>query len=180
MIYRHLSYGSVKIFPFEMERLGPASYDLTLHPEIGRVNLPSVVDLKDIPEHYVRMVRIREETWDGPDDDPYDLMPGDFVLASTIETIGIPTSLAARVEGKSSLARLGLAVHVTGGFIDPGFEGQITLEMVNLSGSVLRLWPGIPIAQIAFMPVVGEVTRPYGTRGHYQHQQGPTASRYTV
>lgn len=170
-----LNEGRLKISPFRLNRLGPASYDVTLHAAIGQVYLPSIVDLRDIPEDYVDPMIIAQE---GFEDTYYDLLPGEFILASTVETIGLDPCFAARVEGKSSLARLGLAVHVTGGFIDPGFEGQITLEMVNLSRSVLRIWPGIPIAQIAFMPVVGQVERPYGERGHYQHQNGPTGSRY--
>jgi len=170
-----LNDGRVMISPYDEDRLGPASYDLSLSPVIGQVFLPTVVDLRDVPENYLSSVKLREL---GSQDRHYDLYPGEFILASTIENIGLDPIFAARVEGKSSLARLGLAVHVTGGFIDPGFEGQITLEMVNLSKSVLRLWPGIAIAQIAFIPVVGEVEHPYSERGHYQHQSGPTGSRY--
>jgi dCTP deaminase len=170
-IVNALSDGRLKIAPFRPKHLGPASYDLTLNPVLGEVFLPAMVDLGVPPEEYLIYTRMGK-------DDFYDLRPREFILASTTETIGIPPEFAARVEGKSSLARLGLAVHVTGGFIDPGFEGQITLEMVNLSNSVLRLRPGIRIAQIAFMPVVGEVQRPYGERGNYQYQDGPTGSRY--
>jgi dCTP deaminase len=169
-----LSAGTLMITPFHEDDLGPSSYDLTLHPEIGEIDLPSVVDLMNVPMDYIRRCDMRD-TVEGY----YDLRPGEFILASTVQTVGLDACFAARVEGKSSLARLGLAVHVTGGFIDPGFEGQITLEMVNLSSSVLRLWPNIPIAQIAFIPIAGMVERPYSVRGNYQHQRGPTASRYT-
>lgn len=99
------------------------------------------------------------------------------VLATTAETIKVPTFLAAQFNGKSSLARLGILVHVTAGFLDPGFTGQITLEIVNLGANPFTLEPGMKIGQVHFMRLDGTVARPYGTAGnHYQGQQGPTAS----
>lgn len=175
-IHEAMKEGHLDIEPFHDANLGPASYDLSLHPVIGEVRFPRVIDLANIGGPH--MVELNMQPG-GFEDGDYDLLPGEMILASTIETVRLETCLAARVEGKSSLARLGLMVHVTGGFIDPGFEGQITLEMVNLSGSIVRLHPGILIAQIAFMPVVGKVRRSYAITGRYQNQQGPTGSLYT-
>lgn len=108
------------------------------------------------------------------------LHPGEFVLASTFELIGLPDDLAARLEGKSSLGRLGLITHSTAGFIDPGFEGHITLELANVSTLPIRLWPGMKIGQLCFFKLSSPAERPYGagaTFSRYLGQRGPTASR---
>lgn len=106
------------------------------------------------------------------------ITPGSFVLAATQETVRLGHALAGRIEGKSSLGRLGLMVHSTAGFIDPGFEGQITLELSNLANAPMRLYPGMPIAQLAVFRMAGRVELPYGMTGKYQGQTGPTPSRY--
>ena len=106
--------------------------------------------------------------------------PGDFILGSTVEHIEVPPDLAARVEGKSSLGRLGLMVHVTAGFIDPGFKGNITLELKNLSHRSITLKTGMPISQICFEELSGKVLRPYGSEGlgsKYQSSKGTVPSR---
>lgn len=106
------------------------------------------------------------------------LSRGDFILASTLETVKIPDNLVAQVNGKSSLARKGLVIHQTAGFIDPGFHGQVTLELSNV-GEPIRLTPGMPICQLAFMLMTSPAQRPYGHKAlgsHYQGQQGPTPS----
>ncbi len=105
------------------------------------------------------------------------LHPGHFALATTVEYVKVPTDLVGRVEGRSSLGRLGVMVHVTAGFIDPGFEGHITLELANVGPLPVKLAPGSRICQITFLPTVG-VKRPYGAKrgSKYQHQRGPTAS----
>lgn len=103
------------------------------------------------------------------------LDPGEFILGSTVERVEVPADLVARVEGKSSLGRMGLMVHVTAGFIDPGFRGNITLELRNLNARPIILVPGMKISQIAFEPVFGEVLRPYGSPelgSHYQDSDG--------
>lgn len=107
------------------------------------------------------------------------LEPGRFTLASTWEVVSLSQGLAARIEGKSSLGRLGLIVHSTAGFIDPGFVGQITLEITNLATRSILLWPGMPIAQLGVFVMSNPARRPYGAgRGsHYQGQRGPTPSR---
>ncbi len=108
------------------------------------------------------------------------LHPGEFVLGSTLETITLPDDLAARVEGKSSLGRLGLLTHATAGFVDPGFSGHVTLELSNVATLPIMLWPGMKIGQLCFIRLTSPAENPYGSAkygSHYQGQRGPTASR---
>ncbi len=115
-----------------------------------------------------------------PDGEAFVLHPGEFVLGSTLERVLLPDTLAARLEGKSSLGRLGLITHSTAGFIDPGFEGHVTLELSNLANLPIKLWPGMKIGQLAVMKLSSPAERPYGSEGlgsRYQGQAGPTASR---
>ncbi|WP_068256653.1 dCTP deaminase [Janibacter corallicola] len=108
------------------------------------------------------------------------LHPGEFVLGSTLETITLPDDLAARVEGKSSLGRLGLLTHATAGFVDPGFSGHVTLELSNVATLPIRLWPGMKVGQLCFFRLSSAAEHPYGSKeygSHYQGQRGPTASR---
>src|SRR5215203_5425129 len=114
-------------------------------------------------------------------DEPFVLHPGEFVLGSTLEVVTLPDDLAARLEGKSSLGRLGLLTHSTAGFIDPGFSGHITLELSNVANLPITLYPGMRIGQIAVFQLTTAAERPYGSRGvgsKYQGQRGPTPSRY--
>lgn len=185
-IEREIELDSIDIKPFTVQQLNPASYDLRLGPELLVAEWsPSWSRPKAIPVHpldlravsgqpdYLRSLVLDEQQ-------PYLLEPGEFLLACTAETVTLSRAMAGRVEGKSSLARVGLAVHVTGGFIDPGFSGQITLEIANLLHRPLTLYAGMRIAQIAFTPVLGRVRAPYGVTGHYQNQVGPTLSRYKL
>ena len=108
------------------------------------------------------------------------LHPGEFVLASTYEQITLPDDVAARLEGKSSLGRLGLLTHSTAGFIDPGFQGHITLELSNMATLPVALWPGMKIGQLCFFQLSSASDRPYGSAGNlnrYLGQRGPTPSR---
>jgi len=108
------------------------------------------------------------------------LHPGEFVLGSTLEMVALPDDLAARVEGKSSLGRLGLLTHATAGFVDPGFTGHVTLELSNVATLPIMLWPGMKIGQLAFFRLSSSAENPYGSDvhgSHYQGQRGPTASR---
>ncbi len=168
--------GNLTITPYRPENLQPASYDLTLGEHLL---FPDASDDRPLdpagpdgvrPHH----MRARQLAPHG-----YILKPGNFVLAETAETLHLPPDLAARVEGKSSLGRLGLVVHLTAGFIDPGFYGVITLEIANLNpihSIVLR--PGMPIAQAAFTGLSAPAQHVYGERGnHYQHQVRATESR---
>ena len=166
------------IDPFIADRIQPASYELTLgvgfkfmRESPGDFPL-DVTDKTSAAEAYF------EESPDSGDN--YFLYPGDFALVTTAETVHIPDHVVAHVEGKSSLARLGLMVHVTAGWVDPGFHGQITLEVVNLSPRTLLLPIGMKLAQLAFDNMTGPAARPYGTPGlgsRYQGQSGVGVSQ---
>lgn len=113
-------------------------------------------------------------------DQPFILHPGEFVLGSTYELVGLPDDVAARLEGKSSLGRLGLLTHSTAGFIDPGFSGHVTLELSNVATLPIKLWPGMKIGQMCFFQLSSAAEKPYGSAEYssrYQGQRGPTASR---
>lgn len=116
-------------------------------------------------------------------DEPWILHPGEFALGSTWEYVKLDSTVAARLEGKSSLGRLGILTHSTAGFIDPGFEGHITLELSNVSTLPVKLWPGMKIGQMCFFQMSSPVEHPYGSKdtgSHYQGQRGPTPSRSYV
>jgi dCTP deaminase len=167
-----LRLGSALIAPFDAQCVQPASYDLTLHPDV-LVPPPGgmAIDLRTTTPSAV-MCRMRMG-------DNFLLKPGGCLLASTVETIHCPSDIAARVEGKSSLGRLFLAVHVTAGWVDPGWSGQLTLEVVNHAPWSIALWAGMKIAQINFTRLCAPCRIPYGSSqlgSHYQSQQGPTAA----
>jgi dCTP deaminase len=132
------------------------------------------IDLSDPPQNLTEHVEL------GPDE-PFVVHPGEFVLGRTEEYIEMPDDLVSRVEGKSSLGRLGLIVHATAGFVDPGFRGTLTLEITNLTRVPIKLWAGKPIAQLSFMTLDRPAERPYGhpdLGSHYQGQVDSTESRY--
>lgn len=178
----------IGIEPFTHQRLQPVSYDLTLSSNV-RVPREDVHTIDPgmnaegihgqgqyfghVPSWHTHTTgrEIQSSGWR--------LARREFILACTVETIRLPSDMAARVEGKSSLGRLGMAVHITAGFVDPGFEGQITLEIANLAPWDIKLYPGMPIAQIVFEPV-NPPERDYSQTGHYQGQTGPTESRYRL
>jgi dCTP deaminase len=113
-------------------------------------------------------------------DEPFILHPGEFVLGSTYEKVTLPDDVAARLEGKSSLGRLGLLTHSTAGFIDPGFSGHVTLELSNMATLPIMLWPGSKVGQLCFFRLSSPTEHPYGSGAYgnrYQGQRGPTASR---
>jgi dCTP deaminase len=115
------------------------------------------------------------------DGEAFMLHPGEFALGSTLERVGVPNDLVARVEGKSSLGRLGLVIHSTAGFIDAGFDGHVTLELANLANLPITLYPGMKIGQISFIKMTSPAEKPYGSGAKgskYQGQRGPTPSRY--
>jgi dCTP deaminase len=163
------------IRPFKPQHVQPASIDLTLDnsflvPKRDRlypIDLANVADTIDDYEH------IQSDT--------LRLDPHEFVLGSTVERIEIPPDLVGSVEGRSSLGRLGLFVHVTAGFIDPGFHGKITLEILNMNRCAIDLRAGKRICQIALTALTAPAERPYGhpdLGSHYQNQHQTTASRY--
>lgn len=166
--------------PFHPDRLQPASLELTLAAD---VLMEVQVARRD--KYGNRHIEIRHEplTLCLPQCAPSHhvvLRNTDFWLASTAETVRIPDDMVAVVNGKSSLGRKGLVIHQTAGFIDPGFRGQITLELSNVSRKSIKLLAGMPICQLVFMKLDSPAERPYGTPGlgsHYQGQRGPTPSR---
>lgn len=161
------------IQPFDSRQVQPASYDLKLGTDFREQRLfdlaippRTIIPWEHQPDLYTEPIQ----------PDVYDLAPGAFLLATTHEYVRIPDFLAGQVGGKSSLARHGLIVHATAGFIDPGFEGNITLEMANHGRLPIRLRPGMMIAQLTFMRLETPCVTPY--HGKYQGQVGTTASRY--
>ena len=171
-----LADGSVRIDPYDPQDLQPSSVDLTLD-RFFRVFLNhtmQVIDVKENQEDLTQLVEIK-------DDDRFILHPGEFVLGSTLERVALPDDLVARLEGKSSLGRLGLLIHSTAGFVDCGFEGHLTLELSNVATLPIAIYPGMKIGQISFIRMTSPAERPYGSkenRSKYQGQRGPTASRY--
>jgi len=154
----------------------PASVDLRLGSEFlefRRTNIPCIHpgDAGEVDD-YVRESHV-------PDGEEFVLHPGDFVLGTTRERVEIPRDLVAHVEGRSSLGRLAVVVHATAGLADPGYEGQITLELSNLGNAPVALTPGMRISQLTFTRLTSPADRPYGAeRGSkYQGQNGPQASR---
>jgi dCTP deaminase len=171
-----LSRGDLVVEPLSDPdlQIQPASIDLRLDRSFAvlRAARLACLDPLDIPPDITDRIEVA-------DGDSFVLHPGDFVLGSTLERVRIPADLVARVEGRSSLGRLAIVVHATAGFIDPGFEGQITLELSNLGRTAVKLYPGMRISQIVLHEMKSPAERPYGAaRGSkYQGQSGPVASR---
>lgn len=173
-IIREVGAGEIGIEPFEPNHVNPASYDLTLAPEIAQAFTGTkALDVRRIEPGYTYRHTIDPE-------DGFVLRPGQFLLATSDEYVRIPRMLAARAEGKSSLGRIGLTIHVTAGYIDPGFEGQVTLEIVNHLPRPIILRAGMRIAQLAFFRMSHTPNNVYGVAGHYQGQRGPTESRFSM
>jgi dCTP deaminase len=171
----------LEIKPWERARLQPASYELALSPRFLLFDpTVEVIDPLDLPD-YTTEVNIDDNEGKYYDQGYLVLHPGEFVLGSSVEVFKFPTDLAGELTGKSSLGRLGLQVHATAGFFDPGFCGTATLEMSNVSRLPIRLWPGMIVAQMRFVRMTRKSEMPYGSdrlNSHYQNQSGPTASRY--
>jgi dCTP deaminase len=175
-ILRYVQEGRIKIDPWDAEMVQPASVDLRLGDSfrVFHNHRATAIDLHDPPSNLTEEVVM-------PEGDAFVIHPGEFCLGRTREWIQIPDDIVARIEGKSSLGRLGLIVHATAGFCDPGFEGTLTLELNNLTRVPIRLYPGLPIAQLSFMTLDRPALRPYGSPGlgsHYQGQRAATESRY--
>jgi dCTP deaminase len=179
-----LQGGAVRIGGLHPDAVQPASVDLRLGPEF-RVFIEhryAVIDPEQEQPGLTESVDVRANldstVWGHVRDGAYLLQPGEFVLATTAERVQLDEAHAARIEGKSSLGRLGLMVHSTAGFVDPGFAGQVTLELSNVSPLPIVLRPGMWIAQLCVFELLSPATRPYGpARGsRYQNQYGPTAS----
>ncbi len=169
--------GTPLIEPYDDRNLQPCSYDVTLGGDgILCFNRPNGV----IRFEFRDILNAELQLWPFDSDGLVTLRPGEFALATTAETVHIPSNLAARVEGKSSLGRLGLSTHITAGFIDAGFNGQITLELKNETDQMQILQRGMAISQLCFFELNSPAARPYGSPGlgsHYQGQVGTTPSR---
>ncbi|ALE86307.1 dCTP deaminase [Pseudonocardia sp. EV170527-09] len=172
---KDIESGRLVLDPWDVEMLQPSSVDVRLD-RFFRVFQNSRYTHID-PAQQQDELTTPVET---PDGESFVLHPGEFVLGSTFERVGLPDDLAGRLEGKSSLGRLGLLTHSTAGFIDPGFTGHITLELSNVANLPITLWPGMKIGQLCLFRLSSPAERPYGTEGvgsRYQGQRGPTPSR---
>jgi dCTP deaminase len=171
-----LAQGRIIIKPFNESCLQPASVDVRLDRKLlvfRTWRYPFYIDVRQNLESLNEVVEIE-------DDKPFFLQPGEFVLASTLEDIGLPDDLVARLEGKSSLGRIGLLIHSTAGYVDPGWRGHLTLELSNVAKLPVTLYYGMKIGQISFLRLTTPVDKPYGAEGlgsKYQGQSEPTASR---
>jgi len=174
-IKEELATGRIVIDPLDEGAIQPASVDLRLDRSFRtfRVTTRPYVDVRQPVDDLTELVSIGRE-------EPFILQPGAFCLATTLETITLPDDIVARVDGRSSLGRLGLLVHATAGYVDPGWTGKLTLELSNQSQMPIALYYGMRIAQISFLRLTSAADRPYGTPGlgsKYQGQKGPTPSR---
>jgi dCTP deaminase len=171
-----LAAGRIVIEPFDDALVQPSSIDVRVSNlfRVFRNHTAGVIDVKQDLTGLTELVEIAE-------DGVFMLHPGEFVLGSTLERIAVPDDLVGRVEGKSSLGRLGLLIHSTAGFIDSGFDGHITLELANVASLPITLYPRMKIGQVSFMQMTTAADKPYGsgaTGSKYQGQRGPTPSRY--
>jgi dCTP deaminase len=176
-IRRLLEEGHIGIDPYDDVLLQPSSVDVRVDRlfRVFRNSRYPYIDVKEPMEDLTELVEVSDE------DQPFILHPGEFVLGSTLERIRLPDDLVARLEGKSSLGRLGLLIHSTAGFIDPGWDGHVTLELSNVANLPITIYVGMRIGQLSFVQLTEPAENPYGTAGigsKYQGQAGPTASRY--
>lgn len=174
-IRKELESGRVGLEPLDLSMVQPSSIDVRLDRFFRLFDnhkyqhIDPSLDQPDL----TRLVEVEAH-------EPFVLHPGEFVLGATYEVVRLPDDVAARLEGKSSLGRLGLLTHSTAGFIDPGFSGHVTLELSNVATLPITLWPGMKIGQLCFFRLSSPAEHPYGSQKYgsrYQGQRGPTASR---
>jgi dCTP deaminase len=175
-ILEHVDAGRIKIDPWDPARVQPASVDLRLGDSfrVFHNHRTTAIDLRRPPTNLTEEVVATAE-------EGFVIHPGEFCLGRTQEWVELPDDIVARIEGKSSLGRLGLIVHATAGFCDPGWKGTLTLELNNLTRVPIKLYPGLLIAQLSFMALDRPALRPYGSPelgSHYQGQRAATESRY--
>jgi len=172
---KELESGRLGVEPYDPKMLQPSSIDVRLDRYFRVFDNTKYTHI-DPSQQQDELTSLVEQTGD----DPFVLHPGEFVLGSTFEMVTLPDDLAGRLEGKSSLGRLGLLTHSTAGFIDPGFSGHITLELSNVANLPITLWPGMKIGQLCLFRLSSSAEYPYGTKeagSRYQGQRGPTPSR---
>ena len=174
-ISRLIEEGRIGIDPFDPSLMQPSILDVRVvrYFRVFRHSRYPYIDVKVEQEELTELVEA--------DDEAFILHPGEFVLGSTLERVTLPDDLVARLEGKSSLGRLGLLIHSTAGFIDPGWDGHVTLELSNVANLPITIYPEMKIGQISFVQLTEAAERPYGSAGigsKYQGQRGPTPSRY--
>src|SRR6266508_2506754 len=175
-IRKELAAGRIEIDPFDETCVQPSSVDLHVDRQF-RVFANSrypYIDVRRAMPDLTEMVEVA-------DDEAFILHPGEFVLGSTLERVRLPDDLVARLEGKSSLGRLGLLIHSTAGYVDPGWDGYLTLELSNVANLPITIYAGMKIGQISFFRLTTAAEHPYGSRDRgskYQGQRGPTASRF--
>ncbi|HEX3840014.1 MAG TPA: dCTP deaminase [Acidimicrobiales bacterium] len=172
-----LDSGTISIEPLGEGCIQPSSVDLHVDKyfRLFRNHTSRVIDVREDQEDLTELVDIG-------DVDPLILHPGEFLLGSTLEKITLPNDLVARLEGKSSLGRLGLLIHSTAGFVDAGWDGHLTLELSNVANLPITIYAGMKIGQISFLQMTTAADKPYGSDGlksKYQGQWGPTPSRYS-
>jgi dCTP deaminase len=176
-IRQEISRGRIVIEPLSQDCIQPASVDLHLDKKLLAFKpqrYPAYIDVRRRLDHLNELVEIDEEK-------PFFLNPGEFVLASTLESIGLPDDIVGRLEGKSSLGRIGLLIHSTAGYVDPGWQGHLTLELSNVAKLPITLYYRMKIGQISFLRLTSPVEKMYGTAelgSKYQGQTEPTASKY--
>jgi dCTP deaminase len=175
-IRRLVEEGRLRVEPWDPGMVQPASIDLKLGGSfrVFHNHRVQTIDLADPPRDLTEHVVV-------DDGDTFVMHPGEFVLGTTLERIELPDDIVARIEGKSSLGRLGLICHATAGFVDPGWEGALTLEITNFNNVPIVLRPGLPIAQLSLMSMDAPAERPYGhpeLGSHYHGQSEATESRY--
>jgi dCTP deaminase len=175
-IRAEIDAGRIVIDPFVPDAVQPSSVDLHLGNRfrVFRNNRTAVIDPRQEQPELTELVEIAG-------DEPFVLHPGEFALGATFERVALPNDLVARLEGKSSLGRLGLLIHSTAGFIDPGWDGHVTLELSNVANLPITIYYGMKIGQLSFVQLTEPAATPYGAGklgSKYQGQQGPTPSRY--
>ena len=175
-IRAEIDAGRIRIDPFDGDLIQPSSIDVRVDRRFRVFHNARhpYIDVRKPMEGLTEMVEVSG-------DEPFILHPGEFVLGQTLEHVTLPIDLVARLEGKSSLGRLGLLIHSTAGFVDCGFSGNLTLELSNVANLPITIYYGMPIGQISFMRMDGPVENPYGSGAagsKYQGQEEPTASRY--
>ena len=174
-IKAQITSGRIQLEPEALEMIQPSSIDVRLDRffRLFDNHRYAHIDPAEEQEELTRFVEVSA-------DEAFVLHPGEFVLGSTYENVTLPDDIAARLEGKSSLGRLGLLTHSTAGFVDPGFTGHVTLELSNVATLPIKLWPGMKIGQLCFFQLSSPSENPYGSEKYgsrYQGQRGPTASR---